>query len=121
MPNTNSYSRIQEILDYYCITANAFSKRIGLKRPQSLYDIRDGKVKTISYYIAQKIHEAYKEIDLDWILTGQGEMMSQSDNDVIDKDKIIAIMEKTIELLEDKVTTLETEIIKTQEDGKDRD
>lgn len=68
------YGRLQKIMDYFELNPNSFAKKIGLKRTQNLYDIRDGKVKKISIDLANKITTVFTVINRDWILDGSGEM-----------------------------------------------
>lgn len=44
---------------------------------QRLYDIRSGKVKEISTSLANKIFLAFPEVDRDWVVTGEGEMIKK--------------------------------------------
>lgn len=70
--NKNPYYRIEAILELYCLSANAFAKKIGIGKTELLYNIRDGKVKTISADLCFKITEVFSAIDPNWLLTGQG-------------------------------------------------
>lgn len=69
----------KEILEYILsqekITYAQLSKDMNLSRAQSLYDIRDGKVKRISDNYASKIIAAYPKYNRVWLLTGEGEML----------------------------------------------
>lgn len=64
------------ILSKEGITYAQLSKDMGLSRPQSLYDIRDGKVKRISENYASKILNAYPHYNRVWLLTGEGDMLT---------------------------------------------
>lgn len=59
-------------------TINSFSKKIGLKRPQSLYDVRDGKARYISPQLAEKINKAYPHYTIESLVSGQVEGNSLS-------------------------------------------
>ena len=52
---------------------NSLASNIGVKRTQNLYDIRDGKVKKISFALATLITAKYPNFDIDWLQTGKGE------------------------------------------------
>lgn len=72
---SHPYSRIEKIMEYYDLNPNSFASRIGLKRTQNLYDIRDNKIKKISFDLANKIITVFTAIDINWILSGEGEML----------------------------------------------
>lgn len=67
--------RIESVLNYLNMRANKFAKHIGLKSPQILYDILNGR-NGISKYLADKITAKCVNISLSWLLTGEGEMIS---------------------------------------------
>lgn len=66
--------RIEKIREYSGVSLRKLSEEIGLKSPQTLYDILKGK-HGISKDLATKIHSRYLNIDYTWICTGEGEMM----------------------------------------------
>lgn len=130
--NENPYYRIENIIDHLKITANGLAKAIGLPRTQNLYDIRDGKIKKISFDLADKIITVFPQFNRDWIISGDGKMINtvdfvnepiveyQSSFDykklaeerlqTIDRlDKFIKRLEKDIELLEAENNSLKKE------------
>lgn len=69
---------ICNILIHYQLNPKSFSEKIGLDRPQAIYDIQSGKTKNISAKMADKIISAFPEIDRSWLLTGEGNMLKES-------------------------------------------
>lgn len=67
--------RIQEVLSYTRLSARALAEEIGLKSPQSFYDIKAGR-HGISKELASKIQGKCLNISMEWLLTGEGEMLS---------------------------------------------
>lgn len=67
---------INAILLQENITAAQLAKDIGLSRPQAVYDIINGKVLKVSARMANLIHSAKPMYNLDWLLTGEGEMLN---------------------------------------------
>ena len=67
---------INNILEYSGLNPKSFSEKIGLDRPQAIYDIQKGKTKNISPNMADKIVSAFPEINRTWLLTGEGEMLN---------------------------------------------
>lgn len=99
---TNPYYRIEAILALFDITAYALAKQIGLNRPDSLYNIRDGRIKNITGELALKIQSVYTSLNLNWILTGEGKMIdiNHDDNDEVSKSKEKAIIQMNKKLVE---------------------
>lgn len=56
-----------------------FSEALGFDRPQAIYDILNGKTKSVSSRVANKILSVFPEINRSWLLTGQGCMVNTGD------------------------------------------
>lgn len=69
---------VNKLLEYSMMNPKKFSEKIGLLRPQAIYDIQNGKTKNISPSMADKIISVFPEIDRGWLLTGDGEMLRES-------------------------------------------
>ncbi|MDV2459846.1 hypothetical protein CMU99_16130 [Elizabethkingia anophelis] len=67
---------LNKLIEYLNITAAEFAESIGYERPQTLYDVINGKTKRISQNMADKILSKYPEINSVWILTGEGSMFN---------------------------------------------
>ena len=65
--------RIGFLVLFYRTTVKAFAKEAGLDRPQVLYDIQNGKTKSITDKLANKIVSEFCEINKEWLLSGCGE------------------------------------------------
>ena len=65
--------RISFLVLFYRTTVKAFAKEAGLERPQVLYDIQNGKTKSITEKLANKIVAEFFEINKEWLLSGSGE------------------------------------------------
>lgn len=59
---------IKTILDNENTTAAEFARKIGLSRPQSVYDILSGKTLRVSKRMAALIHKVYPQYKLEWLL-----------------------------------------------------
>ena len=68
--------RIEKILEIYGIKAKTLAEKIGLDRPQAIYDILHGKTKSISDSMAVKIISAFPEVNKYWLLTGEGDVLN---------------------------------------------
>lgn len=67
--------RIDAILQHYNINAKVFAERLGMDRPQAIYDIINEKTKTITDRMANKIISVFSDINKSWLLSGEGEML----------------------------------------------
>lgn len=67
---------INKLLIYSGLNAKAFADKIGLDRPQAIYDILKGKTKSISPSMSNKILSVFPEVSRTWLLTGEGDMLS---------------------------------------------
>ncbi|WP_163628927.1 hypothetical protein [Paludibacter sp. 221] len=70
--------RINDIIKYSGLSVRAFSSHIGLRGPQSIYDIQRGK-HGISKRLADLIHSKYLNFNYNWIRTGEGEMLKSNE------------------------------------------
>ncbi|MBN2481914.1 MAG: helix-turn-helix transcriptional regulator [Bacteroidales bacterium] len=76
--------QILKILDHYVISAARFSDEIGVQR-SSISHIISGRNQP-SYDFIKKVMKKYPELDVEWLLTGQGEMLK--DRSDINKNRI---------------------------------
>lgn len=82
---------LKKLLEYSGLNGKSFSEKIGLLRPQAIYDIQSGKTQNISASMANKIISAFPEINRGWLQTGEGEMLksNQGTSDKPTPDKMI--------------------------------
>lgn len=117
--------RIEKVLEINSLNAKTLSERIGLDRPQALYDILNGKTKTITEKMAFKIISAFPNIQKVWLLTGEGNVLHRVDlapdvdasrlkEDIAQEEKsmaqlleIIADQQRTIKYLREKLEAVE--------------
>ena len=77
-------NRIQKIIDYLGISPYEFSKRMGDKRPDALYNLLKNNKTQPSSKTLNKIKDNFSEINYVWLLTGEGSMLNDN-NDNNDK------------------------------------
>lgn len=73
--------RINELKKITGLNFRRLASEIGIKTVQTLYDIKNGK-HGISKDLAEKIHARYLNINLAWLLTGEGDMLKDMDNTI---------------------------------------
>ena len=74
----NFEKRLQKIIEYYELSASAFSEKIGVQR-SAISHLLAGRNKP-SLDVILKITEAFSEIDLYWLLMGKGTFPGPSEN-----------------------------------------
>lgn len=77
--NEEIISRIQKVIDHYGLTVSAFADAIGVQR-SSISHLLNGRNKPSLDFI-MKLIIAYPDVDLYWLLKGEGEF-PQSANEV---------------------------------------
>lgn len=69
--------RIKKLEEFTGLSLNKLAAEIGIKSPQTFYDIKSGK-HGISKDLADKIKAKYLNINMSWLLSGEGEMITPS-------------------------------------------
>ena len=97
--------RLSEIIHYYHLTMNSFSKKLGLTSNSVITRAVRENERGISQELMQKILHTFPEIDALWLVTGKGTMIKANTPptrcDACEaKEKLLAERERTIERLE---------------------
>lgn len=69
--------RLKCVIEYYKMSTNKFAEYIGLKSAQNLYDVLKGR-NGISKNLSEKIKALCVNVNISWLLTGEGEMLKNS-------------------------------------------
>lgn len=67
------WQRLEQVIKMAGLSTNAFALAIGLGRSETIYQIKRGQ-HGISKALAQRIVQKYPDINIAWLLTGEGEM-----------------------------------------------
>lgn len=77
--NTGISLRIQKMLDYLGLNAPEFAKKLDYNRPQTIYDITNGKAKPSFDFFHRLDNSEYSDtFEYSWIISGKGEMLKQT-------------------------------------------
>lgn len=112
--------RLESVIKYSKKSVNAFAVSLGLDRSTRIYNIINQK-NGISSSIANLITSKYTEIDYDWLLTGEGEMLKADQEPAVEAQppgklyEIILKQQETIAKLTDRLLKL-TEDFKPNKD-----
>ena len=79
--------RLEVLLDYYGVNASAFADKIGVQR-SSLSHLLSGRNKPSLDFVL-KILEVYPEVDLYWILNGQGSF-PKIETPLLEKESVVS-------------------------------
>lgn len=71
--------RISKVLEYSGLSIPKFAESVGFKTPQGLREILKGNTRTLSDAARMKILKAFPQINEEWLLTGDGEMLKDQD------------------------------------------
>ena len=91
--NSDFIKRLEILLDYYSLSASGFADKIGVQR-SSLSHLLSGRNKPSLDFIL-KITEVFPEVDLYWILNGEGKLL-KSENASNPMPKIVIQKEPTL-------------------------
>lgn len=75
---------IHSILEHEDISASSFAKQIGI-HPTQIYDLQSGKTKKISASVGNKIISVYPNYNLQWLLTGKGDMFNPDSRNEVEE------------------------------------
>lgn len=67
--------RIEALVQYSGLSIPKFADYVGFKTPQTVRELIKGNTKTLSDSVRFKIASAYPQINPDWLLTGEGDML----------------------------------------------
>ena len=70
----NNWERLECVLEYVNMNANAFATHIGMQRSENIYHIKRGAF-GISEELVDRITACYPEINPTWLLSGVGDML----------------------------------------------
>jgi len=103
MNKEKAIKTLNSVLEELQITSYELSKKLGMNRPQGLYDVLNPDKKVgVSKKLAEKIVSAYPQFNITWLLTGDGSML-KNDSDTTDinidyKEKYYNLLEENREL-----------------------
>lgn len=72
----NNWQRIESVIKWANMSTNYFARHIGLPRGENLYQIKRGN-NGISLNVAERIVAKFPDVDKLWLLTGEGQMLSE--------------------------------------------
>lgn len=86
--------RIIQLKEHFGLSYNKLAQEIGVTTPQILYDIKNGRM-GISKKLAEQIAGKYLNINIAWLLTGEGEMLREG----ISEDSLATRSDKDFRLV----------------------
>lgn len=80
---TTMQDRIRQIMDHYGLSQQNFASQLGVA-PATISSIFTGRTNPTNKHV-QAIHKAFPEIDTNWLMFGEGEMMISLDSTSAEK------------------------------------
>ena len=74
--------RIKSILEYSDKNISEFQRFVGFKTPQAVSSLLNGKTKTLSKTAEMLLKYAFPEINENWLINGEGEMLKETTMDI---------------------------------------
>ncbi|MCF8359255.1 MAG: hypothetical protein K9H26_10880 [Prolixibacteraceae bacterium] len=71
------HDRIKLIISHFKMNNNSFAHKIGLTSSTVINNITGGRMSKPSFDVLSMILSAYKEIDANWLITGNGNMIKE--------------------------------------------
>lgn len=82
-----SWERLEKIIDWAGMSTHAFAMKIGMKRSENLYRIIRNK-ENVSIKLSMRILETYPQINRNWLIYGEGEMLNEPQDELALGDTI---------------------------------
>ncbi len=76
----NISERVQFILKHYNLTAGSFADKMGIQK-SSISHLLSGRNKP-SFQFLSKLVKAFPEINLNWFITGDGDIFNQTEQNI---------------------------------------
>lgn len=76
--NMELKARIAQLLKYSEKNISEFSRFVGFKTPQAMRELLKGNTKSLSEIAQNKILSAFPELNREWLLSGEGDMLNSS-------------------------------------------
>lgn len=89
-----SWERLEKVIEWAGMSTHAFAMKIGMKRSENLYRIMRNK-ENVSIKLATLILEAYPQINKNWLVYGEGDMLVQ-ESDISDENAKIPFYASSI-------------------------
>mgnify|MGYP003625307925 FL=1 len=104
MENLTTNDRIKHLISFKQLSISSFSREIGLINGVTISKIINEKRKPSSKTIG-RIIKAFPDINYDWLITGQGDMLKgkeKSSNNVIEQDEMTVTALQVTKYLKDR-------------------
>lgn len=86
-------TRIEEIMDVYRLNIPQFAEQLGYKSPQKIYRLFNTAQASPSCQIIEDIGRAFDEVDLNWLILGEGNFYKKKTSSIDYKEKYYKCLE----------------------------
>lgn len=106
--------RINALLDYSGMNISKFSRFVGFKTPQTIRELKAGNTKSLSDDVRTKLLIAFPNLNEQWLVTGNGEMLTKTApralidvKDVEDSFNDSAVLKEFLDIIKSKDKQIE--------------
>lgn len=82
-----SWERLEKVIEWAGLSTHAFAMKIGMKRSENLYRIMRNK-ENVSIKLAMLILETYPQINRNWLIYGEGDMIIEKEVEYNESEKV---------------------------------
>lgn len=86
--------RIKKIIEYKDLSIPRFAVALGVKTPQAIRELIKGNTKSLSADMQNKILAYIPELNRDWLLFGEGEMLNATGFDEVPDSEVVNLNPK---------------------------
>ena len=111
-------NRLKAFIDHLCTSITAFEARIGVSKGALAKPIKNGK--TVGVEVLEKIFNEYPDVNLEWLVAGEGAMLKDvnvtiaasdpDENVTLSKDEYIDLQRKALQNQDERIAELEREL-----------
>ena len=76
--------RLKSFIDYLGYSNSQFADKAGIPRP-TLSQLVHGRNKSVSDTLLRKLYESFPQLNITWLLFGQGDMLSSSNFEISER------------------------------------
>ena len=107
-------SRLKEFINYLAIPVTQFADTCKIPRP-SLSQLLNGRNRKVSDELIGKIHEAYPELSVMWLMFGEGTMLFNSNIKITEPQSDAIEVNSAVNLPENRAQAEENDVVPEKE------
>lgn len=90
--------RLNQVINYVGMTVNSFANTINVSQ-SGLRQFLIGQSASVSTNLLQNLHKEFPQIDLHWLITGEGNMIRNMEEQKQKTYKILPLLDQIAEII----------------------